>query len=138
MISSLLALALATTTAQASDTTRAAREAFATCLRGYVDRSLEGGTTAEAFAAAYPQQCAAQESALREAVIRREISGRMSRADAEEAASMEVEDSRLNFSEYFAMSMPPTETAAAPAEAAAATTETAAATTETAATPPPE
>jgi len=131
MISSLLALALAATTAQASDTTRAAREAFAACLRGYVDSSLESGATAEAFAAAYPQQCAAQESALREAVIRREISARMSRSDAEEAASMEVEDSRLNFSEYFAMSMPPTEAAAAP-------TETAEAPTEAATTPPPE
>lgn len=106
MISSVLAIAIAATAAQASDTTRESREAFTTCLRGYVDRSLDGGTTAETFAAEYPRQCSAEQAAFRAAIIRRETSARMSQADAEEAANLEVEDARLNFSERFDMAMP--------------------------------
>jgi len=107
MISSVLALVLAATAAQASDTTRAARETFTACLRGYVDRSLDGGTTPEVFQTEYPQQCAAEQAAFRAAVIRRETSARVSRADAEEAANLEVEDARINFSERFEMAQSP-------------------------------
>ena len=107
MISTVLALTLAALGGQATDTTRAAREAFTACLRGYVDRSIDARTTAEAFAAEFPQQCAAEESALRQAVIRRETSMRASQADAAEAADLEVEDARVNFSERFEMAMQP-------------------------------
>ncbi|MGZ8311036.1 MAG: hypothetical protein ACXWUP_10170 [Allosphingosinicella sp.] len=107
MISTLLAMMLAAAAGQASDTTRTAREAFTACLRGFVDRSLDAGTTVEAFQAEYPQQCAAQETAFREAVIRRERQARVSQADAEEAAQLEIEDARVNFSERFEMAMTP-------------------------------
>lgn len=122
MISSVLAIALATLGVQ-SDTTRAQREAFTSCLRTYVDRSLDDGMSAETFQTEYPQQCAAEESAFRAAVIRRETSARASQADAEDAANLAVEDARLNFSERFelavpARSEPEAPAAEAPAEAA--------------------
>ena len=107
MISSVLALLAAASAAQASDTTRTAREAFTACLRTYVNRSVEARTTAEAFAAEYPQQCAAQEAAFREAVIRRDTALRATRATAEESAQLEIEDARANFSERFAAAMTP-------------------------------
>jgi hypothetical protein len=110
MISSVLALIAAASAAQASDTTRTAREAFTSCLRSYVTRSLEARTSAETFGTEYPQQCAAQESAFREAVIRRDMAMRATRANAEDSARLEIEDARANFSERFAnASTPPSQ-----------------------------
>ena len=83
MVSSALALILAAASAQASDTTRQSREAFATCLRGFVESSLAARKSTEDFQAEYPQACA-----------------------AEEAAGLEIEDARFNFSERFEMAMP--------------------------------
>lgn len=106
MVSSALALMLAAATAQASDTTRESREVFATCLRGFVENSLQAQKSAEEFEAEYPQACATQEAAFRAAIIRRDTAARFSRADAEEAAGLEIEDARFNFSERFEMAMP--------------------------------
>lgn len=114
MISTMIALAFA---AQASDTTRASREAFTACLRTYVNQSVQGSTTLEAFRTAYPQQCTAQQQAFRDAVVRRETSMRATRGNAEQQASMEVDEARTNFAERFEMSLP--ETPAQPAQAAA-------------------
>ena len=105
MISTVIAMALAAAPAQASDTTRSAREAFTACLRAYVESSIQAGKSAEAFQAEYPQQCTTQEAAFREAVIRRDTAMRATRANAEESANLEVEDARVNFSERFEMSM---------------------------------
>ena len=107
MISSVLALVAAASAAQASDTTRTAREAFTACLRTYVNRSIEGHTTAEAFEAEYPQQCTAQEAAFREAVVRRDTAMRATRATAEDSARLEIEDARANFSDRFAAGTTP-------------------------------
>ena len=106
MFSAGLAMVLAATAGQASDSTRSAREAFTGCLRAYVDRSLDAGTTVAAFRTEYPQQCTSQEAAFRAAVIQRERQARMSQADAEESAGLEIEDARTNFSERFEMAMP--------------------------------
>jgi hypothetical protein len=107
MISSVLALIAAAAAAQASDTTRAAREAFTTCLRTYVNQSIASGKTADAFEAEYPQQCTTQETAFREAVIRRDTAMRATRASAEDSARLEIEDARANFSERFASGITP-------------------------------
>jgi hypothetical protein len=119
MISSVLSLLLAASAAQASDTTRAAREAYTGCLRGFVTRSAESGMSAADFTAAFPQQCIAQEGAFRSAVIVRENALRATRANAEQAARDEIDEARTNFRERFEMSLP--EPAAAPAAAPAAT-----------------
>jgi len=106
---------------QPTDTTRASREAFTACLRTYVQRSAEANMAATEFTTAYPQQCSAQQQAYREAVIRREIASRSSRADAEESANMEIEDQRTNFRERFEMALPAGSSHAAPAQQAPAT-----------------
>ena len=134
MISSVLALVAAASAAQASDTTRSAREAFTACLRAYVDHSVEEQTTLDAFRAAYGQQCAAQETAFRDAIIRRDTAMRATRASAQEAAQLEVEDARANFADRFEASLPAT---AAPATAAAPTPAATPASSTTPATEPP-
>ncbi len=124
MISSVLVVAMAAWM-QPADTTRASREAFTGCLRTYVDRATQNRMSAADFASAYPQQCVQQQTAYREAVIRREIASRQSRANAEESANMEIEDSRLNFRERYEMALVPAgsqnQTAAAPATTPGAT-----------------
>jgi hypothetical protein len=121
MISSVLAVAMAAYM-QPTDTTRASREAFTACLRTYVERVTQSRMPAAEFQTAYPQQCTAQQTAYHDAVIRREIASRSSRADAEESANMEVEDSRTNFRERYEMALVPTgsqrQTASGPPPAA--------------------
>ena len=134
MISSVLTLLLAATSAQASDTTRTARMAFTACLRTYVDHSAEARMAPAAFTAAYPQQCSAQETAFRAAVIARENGLRATRANAEQSARDEIEEARTNFRERFEMSMPATP-ATAPAAAPVATAEAAAPAAAPAVTP---
>lgn len=129
MISSVLAVAMAAWM-QPADTTRASREAFTACLRTYVDGAMTSRTNAADFAAAYPQQCTAQQAAYRAAVIARERASRMSQADAEESAGTEIDDARTNFAERFE---PPR--GAAPTATAAATSPTGAAPAATGATP---
>ena len=106
MFSSLLALIAAASAAQASDTTRAARDTYTACLRAFVQASTQANKTADAFNAEYPQQCTAQEAAFREAVMRSETALRATRANAEQSARDEIEDARTNFSERFMMSLP--------------------------------
>ena len=113
MISSVLALVAAASSAQASDTTRTAREAFTACLRTFVDHSLEARTTREAFRTEYPQQCSTQQAAFREAIVRRDTAMRATRATAEESAQLEIEDARANFADRFEASLPPEQAAAA-------------------------
>jgi hypothetical protein len=107
MISFMLALIAAASAAQASDSTRAAREAFTLCLRTFVNRSLDANTDAPTFETQYPQQCTTQEAAFREAIIRRDMAMRSTRATAEDSARLEIEDARANFSERFAAAMTP-------------------------------
>jgi hypothetical protein len=139
MISSVLALVAAASAAQ-SDTTRSSREAFTACLRNFVDHSVGERMNLEAFRAAYPQQCAAQEIAFREAIIRRDTAMRATRASAQESAQLEVDDARTNFADRFEASLPATPataTAAAPAPAASATPAATPASATTTATEPP-
>ena len=124
MISTAFVLMTAAMSMQASDTTRAARESFAHCLRSYVDASTRDHKTVDQFNAAYPQACPAEQAAFRQAIIQREIGFHASRASAEESANSEVADTRSNFNDIFQMSQPapqvaasaPPPTAAAPAQ----------------------
>ena len=124
MISSVLVVAMAAYM-QPADTTRASREAFTGCLRTWVDRVTQNRMPAAEFQTAYPQQCTTQQTAYRAAIIARERASRMSQADAEESANMEIEDSRLNFRERYEMALVPQgssqQAAATPAPAPATT-----------------
>jgi len=103
MLSSLLAMAMV----MQADTTRAARETFTRCLNQFVESSVSARKTQEQFTAEYPQACAAEQTAFREAVIRRDMAMRSTRAGAEQSASLEVEDARVNYSERFEMAITP-------------------------------
>ncbi len=103
MLSSLLALAMVMQT----DTTRAARETFTRCLSQFVESSVQARKTQEQFNTEYPQACAAEQTAFREAVIRRDMAMRATRASASQSADLEVEDARVNYSERFEMSIAP-------------------------------
>jgi len=103
----------------ASDTTRASRQAYTGCLRAFVDRSITDRMTQEAFDAAFPQQCAPQLSTYRAAIIARETATRAGRADAEETANLEIEDSQVNQRDMFT---PPPSAPTAQQAAAAPTT----------------
>ena len=107
MLASVLLISLAAVADQgASDTTRAAREGYTGCLRGFVERAIEGSMTAEAFNTEYPRQCTAQEAAYRAAVISRETASRATRATAEQSATDAVDEAKLNFRERFEMELP--------------------------------
>jgi hypothetical protein len=124
MISTALALISAALSMQASDTTRAARETFTHCLRQFVDGSTRDHKTLDQFNTAFPQACAGEQTAFRQAIIQRDMAMRSTRATAEESANLEVEDARANFNDLFQMSLPPQQVAhAAPAPAAAAPTQ---------------
>lgn len=108
MISTALALASAAFAMQASDTTRAAREAFTSCLGGFVTRSVRSNKSQADFDTEFPQACPAEQDAFRQAIIRRDTAMRATRASAEDAANLEVEDARVNFADRFAMAQPAT------------------------------
>ena len=110
---------------QASDTTRASREAFQRCLGTFVDGAIRANKTLDAFNTEFPQACAAEEQAFRRAIIARDTANRATRAGAEDAANLEVEDARFNFNDRFQMAQPATprpHPAAAPAAQTAAQT----------------
>jgi len=124
MISTALVLAAALSM-QASDTTRASREAFQRCLGTFVDGAIRANKTLDAFNTEFPQACAAEEQAFRRAIIARDTANRATRAGAEDAANLEVEDARFNFNDRFQMAQPATpraHPAAAPAAQTAAQT----------------
>lgn len=97
MLSSLLAMAMA----MQSDTTRADRETFARCLRQFVEASIRARKTAAQFETEYAQTCTAEQTAFREAIIRRDMGMRSTRASAEESANLEIEDARVNMAGLF-------------------------------------
>ena len=106
MISTALVLIFAALSMQASDTTRASREAFQRCLGTFVDGAIRANKTPDEFNAAFPQACAAEEAAFRRVIIARDTASRATRAGAEDAANLEVEDARFNFNERFEMAQP--------------------------------
>jgi hypothetical protein len=91
---------------QTNDSSVAARNAYTHCLRQFMERSLDGRMSLNDFRASLPEQCAEQEQAFRRALIAREVSFRTPRAEAEETATMEVDDARANFIQLFENNLP--------------------------------
>ena len=83
------------------DPTRVSRDAFTRCLHDFVVSSVAARKSAEAFATELAQQCQSQETAYRAAVIRAETAARISQANAEEYATMEITDARRNSRESY-------------------------------------
>jgi hypothetical protein len=93
---------------QASDTTRASREAFQRCLGTFVDGAIRDRKPLDEFNTAFPQACAPEEQAFRRAIVARDTANRATRAGAADAANLEVEDARFNFNDRFQMAQPAT------------------------------
>lgn len=91
---------------QVNDPSAAARNAYTRCLREFMERSLNERMSLNDFRAAVPQQCGQQEQAFRQALIAREATFRTPRAEAEETATMEVDDARSNFIQLFENNLP--------------------------------
>lgn len=106
MISTALMLLSAAAAMQASDTTRPSREAFQRCLGTFVDGAIRDRKPLDEFNTAFPQACAAEEQAFRRAIVARDTANRATRAGAEDAANLEVEDARFNFNDRFQMAQP--------------------------------
>ena len=106
MIAATFAALLATSTADlVQDRTIAARNAYTACLRRFMARSVEERATLAAFETALPQQCTTEEQAMRAAIIAREPAA--NRAQAEEDATLEVQDARDNIKQVFDISITP-------------------------------
>ena len=125
MISTAILLMSAALSMQASDTTRASREAFQRCLGTFVDRAIRENKTVDAFNTEFPQACATEQTAFRGAIIARDTASRATRAGAEDAANLEIEDARYNFNDRFQMAQPATPRTPAAAPAAQAAVQTA-------------
>ena len=91
---------------QVNDPSATARNTYTHCLREFMQRSLNDRMSVNDFRAALPQQCTQQEQAFRQALVAREASFRTPRAEAEETATMEVDDARSNFIEMFENNQP--------------------------------
>ena len=103
----LFALGMSNGTAiQANDPSASARNAYTHCLRQFMERSLNERISLSNFRTALAQQCTEQEQAFRQALIAREASFRTPRAEAEETATMEVDDARSNFIQLFENNLP--------------------------------
>ncbi len=89
------------------DPTTAPRNAFTSCLRAFMEKSVTDRISIADFDSALPQQCADQERAFREAVVARERGFRTPAAEVEEIIGMELEDARTNIKQKFEMSTTP-------------------------------
>lgn len=78
------------------------REAFAACLRTFVESSLRDRKSVDAFNTEVAQQCMDQERAYRDAMIRRDVAARVAQATAERDAADEISYTRTQSSEYYA------------------------------------
>lgn len=108
MISSALgALLVVTAAIQVRDNVTRTQEAFTTCLGQVSERMRNDAKSIEDFGTALPQQCADQERAYREAMVRRDTSSRIARADAEQSATEEIEYARQNVREMYADAVTP-------------------------------
>jgi len=136
MISTALMLLSAAAAMQASDTTRASREAFQRCLGTFVDGAIRDRKSPDEFNTAFPQACAAEEQAFRRAIIARDTANRATRAGAEDAANLEVEDARFNFNDRFQMAQPATPRVQHAAQTTAPSAQPAAQTAAQTTTPP--
>src|SRR4051812_42504876 len=78
-----------------------ARKAYSLCLQKVIKDKTEARLNADAFAAEAKTACAAQEAALVSALIAYDVGMGSRRADAEESAKAQVEDSLANASDAY-------------------------------------
>jgi len=89
------------------DPTRAPRDAYTSCLRTFMEKSVKDKTSAGDFEAALAKQCTEQERALRTAIQAREKSFKTPAADVDQIVTDELEDARGNIKQLFEMHTTP-------------------------------
>ena len=77
------------------------RQAFASCLRTFMNEKVQEGMAVDAFEAAVAGTCTTQENAYRAAYIQAATRAGDGRAAAERDANLEVQDLRANILELF-------------------------------------
>jgi gas vesicle protein len=93
--------------ALAPDPTQAARHAYTSCLRAFMEKSVKEKMTVEAFTDAFAQQCVTQENAYRSAVRTFQSGMRIPAAEVDEIIKEEVDAARDNIKQRFEMHMTP-------------------------------
>ena len=93
--------------ALAPDPSQGARQAYTSCLRAFMEKSVKEKMTVEAFTDAFAQQCVAQENAYRAAVRTFQSGLRVPAAEIDEIIKEEVDAARDNIKERFEMHMTP-------------------------------
>ena len=78
-----------------------ARKAYSVCIQKVIKDKTEAKLSADAFGAAVKTDCASQESAFTKAVVAYEMGMGSKRADAEESARSQVEDTLANASDTY-------------------------------------
>ncbi|MBX3562460.1 MAG: hypothetical protein KF780_11690 [Sphingomonas sp.] len=97
MLSILLALAAMGQT----EAINTARQGYSSCLRQYLNESMEQNVAPDAFERGIGAQCTSQATSFREALIQRDVRAGGGRARAEEDARITMEDLRANFIEMY-------------------------------------
>lgn len=100
MISTMLAMTLAATAAQA-DPVNDARRAYSECMRNFMRTSLQQRMEPTAFETALEGQCTDRAVSYREAMIRRDQRTGGGRARAEEDANTTIQYTKENTLEYY-------------------------------------
>jgi hypothetical protein len=93
--------------ALAPDPTQGARQAYTSCLRAFMEKSVKEKMTVEAFTEAFAQQCITQENAYRSALRTFQSGLRIPAAEIDEIIKQEVDSARDNIKERFEMHMTP-------------------------------
>ena len=102
-IAAILSLATADTAASAQ------RSAFSKCLKESIEKAKSAKVAAEAFDAFARAHCAAPEAALRKTVVAFDMKNGISRKDANENATFELDDYFLGTTERYVAAVGPTE-----------------------------
>lgn len=100
MITSAIAMTLAAAAMQ-SDAANQARVAYTVCLRSFMRASLRERMDPSAFETAMNDQCTAQATAYRTALVARDQRTGGSRQRAEEDAQIMIDDTKANVMEYY-------------------------------------
>jgi len=105
LISSIVGAA--TLLALQSDPTRAPRDAYTSCLRTFMEKSVTEKASLTDFESALPKQCSEQESAFRAAIRSREKSYKTPAGEVDQIIKDELEDARGNIKQTFEMRTSP-------------------------------
>ena len=90
-----------------------ARRDYSMCLDSFMKKGIKDKMEQAAFESGMVPACAAKEAAFRSVVVAADMAVGIKRADAEENATLEIDDIQLNIKELFRDTMTPRSAATA-------------------------